>query len=447
MSLSTLVSPIESSSIYWRKIILSHNPLPKIVLSLNAATGLMTDSLVQLSKLVPCVPVPTWNTLWVWDLRTFRPYSIKIEYNAIDAVQFRKISPLPIAAPAVEHLSAGLTVVDEGYKNTAVVKSQMTHIDGNKGTLAYRSYSVGYVFQNHDYEEVSHLLIFGSLPSHEQKLRFRANMAKAMAPEASVMHAIQAFDPAAPAFLVISAGLAAWAASDPTKIPVQAGDRIYLGSMDAVDAGIYRSLAALATTVAMVSCHQQKKTFLARADPKLSLIDNMLLMMGHTDRAGNVDKRISTAINKLWILFADHEITNSTAAYLHAASSLSDPISCMVSAISACAGPLHAGAIDLAYKRFAEIHATEGGLQKHIEDVKAKKFRLMGVGHRVYRTVDPRVGFLREMLSEFSSEAIGDPLLEVAKGIEDAVFNDDYFVSRKLSINADLYGSFVYAAL
>jgi citrate synthase len=447
MSLSTLVSPLQSSSIYCGTIIKSHNPFHKAVQSVHTVTERITSSLAQLVHLVRCIPRPTRNTLWVCDLRTFRPYAIKIEHNAIDAAQFRKISPLPIAAPAIEHLSAGLTVLDEGYKNTAVVKSQMTHIDGNKGTLAYRSYPVGYLFRNHDYEEVSHLLIFGTLPTHEQRHRFRANMAERMVLDASVLRAIHAFDPAAPAFLIISAGLAAWAASDPTKIPVHAGDRIYLGNMDAVDAGIYRSLAALATVVAMVSCHQQKKTFIARSDLSLSLIDNMLLMMGHTDSSGNVDKRISNAINGLWILFADHEITNSTAAYLHAASSLSDPISCMVSAISACAGPLHAGAIDLAYKRFAEIHATEGGLEKHIEDAKAKKLRLMGVGHRVYRTVDPRVSYLREMMSEFQAEGAGNPLLEVAKGIEDAVFHDDYFVSRKLSINADLYGSFVYAAL
>ncbi|KAL1655686.1 hypothetical protein SLS61_001708 [Didymella pomorum] len=447
MSLSMLISTLQSSSVYWRKIMKRHNLLSKAVLSFNAITQLLTISLVQLLELFPRFLLPTWHTLWVCDLRTFRPYTIKIEHNAIDATQFRKISPLSIAAPAIEHLSAGLTILDEGYKNTAVVKSHMTHIDGNKGTLAYRSYPVGHLFRNHDYEEVSHLLMFGALPTHEQKHRFRTNLAKGMVPDPSVLRAIQAFNPAAPAFLVISAGLAAWAASDPTKIPVHAGDRVYLGNMEAVDAGIYRSLAALATVVAIVSCHQQNKPFIARADSNFSLIDNMLLMMGYTDRSGAVETKISSAMNKLWILFADHEITNSTAAYLHAASSLSDPISCMVSAISACAGPLHAGAIDLAYKRFAEIHATEGGLKRHIEDAKAKKLRLMGVGHRVYQTVDPRVSYLREMMSEFQSEGVSNPLLKVAKGIEDAVFNDDYFVSRKLSINADLYGSFVYAAL
>ncbi|KAL8924714.1 MAG: hypothetical protein Q9208_003904 [Pyrenodesmia sp. 3 TL-2023] len=425
----------------------NRNAVDKIVFYFNTFAKLMTGLFIYLFKLICSIPIPTWDTLWVWDLRTFRPYSIKIEHNAIDAMQFRKISPLPMTAPIVDHLSAGLSVLDEGYRNTAVVKSQMTHIDGNKGTLAYRSYPVGYLFENHDYEEVSHLLIFGTLPGSEQKRQFRARIAREMVPDPSVLRAVHAFDPAAPAFLIISAGLAAWAASDPTKIPVHAGDRIYLGKMDAVDAGIYRSLAALATVTAMTSCHQQKKAFVAQSDANLSLIDNMLLMMHHTDRFGNVDKKFSNAINKLWILFADHEMTNSTAAYLHAASSLSDPVSSMVTGVSACAGPLHAGAVDLAYKRFSEIHATEGGVKKHIEDVKAKKFRLMGVGHRVYRTVDPRVDYLREMMSKFEKEVNGNPLLEVAKEIENAVFGDEYFISRKLSINADLYGSFVYAAL
>lgn len=429
------------------KISVNRNAANKVVFYFNTFAKLMTGFLVYMFKFICSIPIPTWDTLFVWDLRTFRPYSIRIEHNAIDAMQFRQISPLPMTAPIIDHLSAGLTVLDEGFKNTAVVKSQMTHIDGNKGTLAYRSYPIGYLFENHDYEEVSHLLIFGTLPNSEQKRQFRASIAREMVPDPSVMRAIRAFDPAAPAFLIISAGLAAWAASDPTKIPVHAGDRIYLGNMDAVDAGVYRSLAALVTVTAMTSCHQQKRTFVAQSDPNLSFIDNMLLMMDRTDRFGNVDKKFSNAINKLWILFADHEMTNSTAAYLHASSSLSDPVSSMVTAISACAGPLHAGAIDLAYKRFAEISATEGGVKKHIEDVKAKKFRLMGVGHRVYRTVDPRVGYLRNMMSKFENEVKGNPLLEVAKEIESAVFNDEYFVSRKLSINADLYGSFVYAAL
>lgn len=429
------------------KIKVNRNAADKIVFYFNTFAKLMTGFLLYLFQLVCSVPMPKWDKLMLWDMRTFRFYSVKIEHNAVDAMQFRKISPLPMTAPIVDHMTNGLTVLDQGYKNTAAVLSEITHIDGNKGKLQYRGYPVGYLFENHDYEEVCHLLIWGNLPTPEQKRQFRANMAKEMVPDPSVNRAVRAFAPEAPAFLIISAGLAAWAASDPSKIPVHAGDRIYLGKTKEVDAGVYRSLAALMTVTAMTSCHQQKKTFIAQADPSLSPIDNMLIMMGKVDRYGNADKKFSKAINKLWILFADHEMTNSTAAYLHAASSLSDPLSSMVTGISACAGPLHAGAIDLAYKRFAEIRATEGGVKKHMEDVKAKKFRLMGVGHRVYRTVDPRVGYLRDMMSQFQNAVNDNPLLEVAKEIENAVFNDEYFTSRKLSINADLYGSFVYAAL
>lgn len=429
------------------KIKVKQNAADKIVFYFNTFAKLMTGFLMYLFNLACSVPTPKFDKLWVMDLRTFRPYSLKIEHNAVDAMQFRKISPLPMSAPVVEHLSAGLTVLDEGYKNTAVVKSKMTHIDGNKGTLQFRGYPIGYLFENHDYEEVAHLLIWGNLPTPEQKRTFRANMAKEMVPDPSVMRAVRSFAPEAPAFLTISAGLAAWAASDPSKIPVHAGDRIYLGKVDMVDSGVYRALASLMTVTAMTACHQQKKTFVAQADPSLSPIDNMLIMMGKVDRYGNADKKFSNALNKLWILFADHEMTNSTAAYLHAASSLSDPLSSMVTGVAACAGPLHAGAIDLAYKRFAEIRETPGGVKAHIQGAKEKKFRLMGVGHRVYRTVDPRVGYLRDMMSKFENEVNGNPLLEVAKEIEHAVFNDDYFLSRKLSINADLYGSFVYAAL
>jgi citrate synthase len=443
----TFAPSTKGSSTHGAKLRVNRNAADKIVFYFNTFAKLMTSFLVYLFQAICSIPTPKWDTLWVWDLRTFRPYAIKIEHNAIDASQFRKISPLPMTAPVVEHLSAGLTVLDEGYKNTAVVKSQMTHIDGNKGTLAYRGLPVGYCFENHDYEEVCHLLVFGNLPTPEEKRKFRINMAREMVPDPSVMRAVRAFAPEAPAFLTISAGLSAWAASDPSKIPVHAGDRIYIGKMDAVDSGVYRSLAALMVVTAMTACHQQKKPFVAQVDPALSPIDNMLIMMGKTDRFGNVDQKFSKAINKLWILFADHEMTNSTAAFLHSASSLSDPLSSMACGVAACAGPLHAGAIDLAYKRFAEIRQTEGGVKQHIDDCKAKKCRLMGVGHRVYRTVDPRVGYLRDMMSKFENEVSGNPLLEVAKEIENAVFTDDYFLSRKLSINADLYGSFVYAAL
>jgi hypothetical protein len=187
----------KSSGAHTLKINVDRNGTDKIIFYFNMFSKILTSAFIYLFKLICSIPGPSWDTLWVWDLRTFRPYSIEIQHNAVDAIQFRKISPLPTTAPIIEHLSAGLTVLDEGYKNTAVVKSQITHIDGNKGTLSYRGYTVGYLFENHDYEEVSYLLIFGELPTREQKYDFRARLAAAMIPDPSVMRAVRAFDLAA----------------------------------------------------------------------------------------------------------------------------------------------------------------------------------------------------------------------------------------------------------
>jgi citrate synthase len=325
--------------------------------------------------------------------------------------------------------------------------SQMTYIDGNKGKLLYRGISVGYLFDNYDYEDVLHLLIWKEFPTPETRRQFRARIAQEMTPDASIIRTIRGFGHNTEAYLMVAAGLCAWAASRPESIPVCAGDRLYLGNIEAIDDTIYRTIAALMTVTAIVSCYKENKVFKSDVDSELSPIDNMLRMMGHMDTDGKIDKKMSATIKKLWILFADHEMTSSTAAFLHAASSLSDPISSSAAAILGVQGPLHAGAIALAFKRFERISRSEGGVMQHIEDVKTKKCRAMGVGHRLYRIVDPRIGYIKQLILQLKTEIASDPLLEVAMGIEEAVRNDEYFTSRKLSINAGLYGSFVYANL
>jgi citrate synthase len=338
-------------------------------------------------------------------------------------------------------------VYDPGFRITAVRSSQTTRIDGNKGELSYRGYSVGYLFENHSYEEVFHLLIWKTFPTPEQKRQLRVNIAKEMKPDASVVRVIQAFSPNAETYLMIASGLSAWAAANPQFIPVCAGEKTYLGNTKATDEAICRTIAAAMTVTAIVSCHQEGRAFAVDVDPALSPIDNMLRMMGRVDEHRNADSKMSATINKLWILFADHEMTNSTAAFLHASSTLSDPISSSASAILGAQGPLHVGAVDLAFKGLRQIHESSGGVKQYLEDVKAKRCRAMGVGHRVYRTEDPRTVYLKQLMSQFPAEFANNPLLRVAKAIDDAVQHDEYFTSRKLSVNADLYGSFVYVAL
>ena len=170
-------------------------------------------------------------------------------------------------------------------------------------------------------------------------------------------------------------------------------------------------------------------------------------MMGVVEEgSGLPSQKVVDCLERLWILYLDHEMTNSTTAFLHVASTLADPISCCTAYVASGNGPLHAGAVDLAYGNLQRLGTPEGvpGL---IADVKAKKYRLYGYGHRIYKTVDPRIKFIKTMLDELSEGKNDNPLLAVALEIDRIASTDEYFTSRNLKANADLYGCFVYTAL
>ena len=243
---------------------------------------------------------------------------------------------------------------------------------------------------------------------------------------------------------MLQAGLSAWTASEPSTIPTEAGRDLYMGNTKTVDDAVIRTLAAMAVVVALVFCRQVARSF-TPANPHYSLIENVLLMMGFASGGRPYQKAVK-CLNRLWILYADHEMTNSTAAFLHIGSTLADPLSCAVASITSAYGPLHAGAIDLAYATFERIGDIKN-LPQLIEDVKAKKVRLYGYGHRIYKTRDSRVKFIREIMDDLSTELALNPVVSVAMEIDRIASTDPYFVSRNLYTNADLYGCFVYSGL
>lgn len=246
---------------------------------------------------------------------------------------------------------------------------------------------------------------------------------------------------------MVLAGLAAYAASDPGSIPTVVGDAtLYAGKVDIVDKAIVRTISCMATIVAIIYCHQHNRV-LTPPVPEKPFIDNVLIMMGFVeDDTKMPSPKVVERLERLWVLYCDHEMTNSTAAFLHVASTLADPISCCSAFIASGNGPLHAGAIDLAYKAFARLE-TPDNVPAMISDVKAQKYRLFGYGHRVYKTVDPRAKFIRAMLDEFADETNHNPLFAIAMEIDRIASQDYYFTSRNLKANADLYGCFVYTAL
>lgn len=214
---------------------------------------------------------------------------------------------------------------------------------------------------------------------------------------------------------------------------------MFHGSLEIADQALLRTIAYIASTIGLIYCHKNDKVF-TNPEKDRSLIGNLLLMMGYTD------PKIEQCLNKLWILYADHEMTNSTAAVLHAGSTLCDPISAVISGIVSAYGPLHGGAIDLAYEAFKQIGKPEA-VPVFIEGVKLKKLRLFGYGHRVYKTRDPRAALIEELMQEHRDAVHANPLLRVAMAIDKAANQDPYFVDRGLKANADLMGCFMYTAM
>lgn len=245
---------------------------------------------------------------------------------------------------------------------------------------------------------------------------------------------------------MITAGLAAIQASQKNDIPAHMGKNLYLKNPKLVDKQIVKVMADLAVVSAAAYCHHEGRPF-QEPDPKYSYIENLLHMMGFIDvNTGAPIAHHVSCLERLWTLVADHEMTCSTAAFLQTASSLPDPFSCLISANNAGYGILHGGAIEVAYKNIADVGSVDNVREK-IESVKSGKERLFGYGHRIYKVVDPRSIFIREILDELGEEARADPLLKVAFEIDRIASTDEFFTSRKLKPNADLFASFAYKAM
>lgn len=242
---------------------------------------------------------------------------------------------------------------------------------------------------------------------------------------------------------MVIAGLAAYLGSDPTIIPTHSGGNIYHGNTEMIDQSIIRTLAALSVCIGLAASHHSGVPF-TPADPSKGFLHNLLLMMGKVDKAtGKADPKHLAALQHTWALGAENGHTNSTSAILLAASTLSDPISCLICALSSGYGPLHFGAMEVSYKVMTAVGRPEN-VPALIESVKRGEARLFGYGHRLYETEDPRLRFSKQILQELGAD---HPLLSVAMEIDRIASSDEYFVRRNLHANADLYGVFIYIAL
>ena len=244
---------------------------------------------------------------------------------------------------------------------------------------------------------------------------------------------------------MVIAGLAAYLGEDPKSIPAFSGRNLYNNNLPVADKALIKTLACFQVTVGLAASHRAGTQFIP-VDVEKPFLYNLLLMMGRVDKVtGKPDPVVLYNIQRVWALGAELGHTNSTSALLLAASSLSDPLSCLISALSSGYGILHFGAAEASYKALAAVGKKEN-VTHLIAKVKRREAKLFGYGHRMFDTIDPRIPFGLKVLSEIDSSK-HHPLIEVAMEIDRVASQDEYFVSRNLQANSDLLIGIVYTAL
>ena len=245
--------------------------------------------------------------------------------------------------------------------------------------------------------------------------------------------------------MMIMAGLSAWTASDPSTVPVVRGEDIY-GTPSPLEMHISRTLAALGTVVSIVYCHQANVPFKGPRK-QYSYVENILSMMGIVD-SDSMRPRPEQVVQleKLLILHAEHGMCNATAAFLHCASTRADPISCLLAALAAIYGPLHGGSNVITFNQLRKIGHV-ANIPSHMKNVMARKQRLFGFGHRIYRAKDPRATILQENLKEARKQGSEVPYLDIALELDRIVSSDSFFTSRNLKANTDLFTVIAYNAI
>ncbi|KAI1161595.1 citrate synthase [Nemania serpens] len=386
------------------------------------------------------------DVLHVIDGRTGQYQAIPIKKNAISASEFKGFkAPKDLHHPEYQN-EQGLRLYDPGFSNTTVSESKVTYINGLEGEIHYRGYSIQDIVGKKTFTDISHLLIWGKWPTPEEKEKFQQKLNSVPLPDGSVFQVIRSFPKNGSIIGMMIAGLSALQSCDMDAIPAHAAKNLYMGEPDRVDEQIVRVMSSLSAITAAAYCHHMDIPFTPpRAD--FSYIENFLLMVGLVDKqTGLPSSRYVNVLERLWAVVADHEMTCSTAALLHTASALPDVISCVTSAYCALYGPLHGGAIEVAYKQIQEIGSVDDVAAK-LARVREGKERLYGYGHRVYRVTDPRFNFIRDILDELSEEVAQDPLLRVAFELDRQASQDEYFIKRKLRPNADFFAALAYKAL
>ena len=337
---------------------------------------------------------------------------------------------------------ANLITLDSGFKNTGSCQSAITFLDGEKGILRYRGYSIEELANKADFLEVAYLLIFGELPTKSQLEKISDDIKERSIIDEDLRIILNSYPKSAHPMGILSSLTSGLVAFDPSAVDIDDEEDMY-------DA-ILNLLAKIPVLVAWVY-RRRKGLPLEYGDTSLSYVENLAKMMFQRPNKEYVqNKTVVSALNKLLILHADHEQNCSTSTVRIVGSSYAGLFASISAGISALWGRLHGGANQAVIEMLEAIDKDGGDTKKYMSKAKDKSdpFRLMGFGHRVYKNFDPRAKIIKVAADEVLKDlGIDYPILDIAKGLEKEALEDQYFVDRKLYPNVDFYSGIIYKAL
>jgi citrate synthase len=341
--------------------------------------------------------------------------------------------------------ASGYISYDQGYGNTGSCESQITYLDGDNGILRHRGYPIDQLANQSDFVETAYLVIYGDLPTQAQRKEFGLLLRRNAAVEIQMQKILEGFPTSASPMAMLSALVSA--------LPAYHADLAtnnFEKDLRQFDLAAAIAISKIRTFVAMIYRYQKGLPFMFPKQ-ELPFCDNFLHMMFSEPYKDYVAMpEISKALNLLLLLHADHEQNCSTSTVRMVASSASNLFTSISAGVSALAGPLHGGANVAVMQMLQSIHDEGDDGSRFIAAAKSgsKSNRLMGFGHAVYRNFDPRARIIGEACDVVLNKlGIDDPLLAIAKHLEQAALQDDYFISRKLYPNVDFYSGIIMRAV
>ena len=337
----------------------------------------------------------------------------------------------------------GIITLDKGFKNTGSTESSITFLNGEKGILRYRGYSIEELAEKSTFLEVAFLLIYGELPNSEELDNFQEEVSKHTLVHEDVRAILDGFPSKSHPMGVLSSLVSSLTAFYPKSLDPNR-------SAEEVNGTIIRSIAKLPTLAAWSFKNRMRQPVIY-PDNSLGYCENFVQMMFSLPTVDyDVNPVIAKALDKLLILHADHEQNCSASTVRIVGSSHASLYASISAGIAALWGPLHGGANQAVIEMLEEIKEDGGGIDKYVTKAKDKEdsFRLMGFGHRVYKNFDPRATIIKKAADDVLAElGIDDPVLDIAKKLEKVALEDEYFKARGLYPNVDFYSGIIYRAL